>query len=312
MIYLYYWEKLRIKSIIGYLAATQHLLKMQKVRDRSVWSLELHQQIKGLERDDDEVFPGRTKTKLPFTRHLLLQAWELVLRHMKNKQQALAIYAAMCLAFLFLFRKSEYLTKKDRHLKQIGLKIATLQAKNVQFHYSDGRLFTAASGDSLPEEVPEFLSMKLICSKNDQIGKGAARFAPSCPTNPHCLVRVVHGYCRIARLRPEDGIFAGQRLLVTDSMLTIVMRRTAAACGLAPELVSIHSIRVGGLVALMAAGLSDELKMLAGRWKSAQSFLDYARSTMEQYKTITVALNDVSLVTAEHVRMMYEHTFNHQ
>jgi hypothetical protein len=63
---------------------------------------------------------------------------------------------------------------------------------------------------------------------------------------------------------------------------------------------------------MMAAGLSDELKMLAGRWKSAQSFLVYARSTMEQYKTITVALNDVSLVTADTVRLMYEHTFDHR
>ena len=52
--------------------------------------------------------------------------------------------------------------------------------------------------------------------------------------------------------------------------------------------------------------VSDDLTMSAGRWKS--------RATMEQFKTITVALNDVSLVTVESVRLKYEleQTFNHQ
>jgi len=310
MAYLYYYEQIRVKSIITYLAGVQHYLKVRDYRV-SVWSMALHQQIKGHERDDDEVFPGRNKIKIPFTRHMILKAWECVLSRMENQALALALYAALCLAFLFLFRKSEYLTGKDRQPKVIGVKVATLQAKNVQFHYSDGRIFTAAAGHALPAEVPEFLSMRLNCSKNDQLGKGASRFAPSCPKNPHCLVRVVHTYCRIAGLRPDDPIFAGPSLLVSDDMLAFIMRRTAIACGLPPELVSIHSIRVGGLVALMAAGIPDELKMLAGRWKTAQGFLVYARSTIQQYSAITAALNDISLVTSEHVRMLYEHTFNH-
>ena len=81
--------------------------------------------------------------------------------------------------------------------------------------------------------------------------------------------------------------------------------------GLPADLVSLHSIRIGGLVALMAAGISDELKALAGRWKGgAKSFLVYARGTLEQYKQITRALNDTSLVTAETVKLLYEHTFH--
>jgi len=47
------------------------------------------------------------------------------------------------------------------------------------------------------------------------------------------------------------------------------------------------------------------LKQLAGRWASQQSFIVYARATLQQYATIANALNDPALVTADHIKMFY-------
>lgn len=308
--YLFHFEHVKLSSIGTYLAGVQHFLSVNDVPVR-VWSKALSQQIKGHEREEEVLYPDRKKVRLPFTRHMILKAWALVLSVMTDRHQALAIYAALCLAFIFLFRKSEFLTGNDRKPKVINGKTATLIAKNLQFHYPNGDVFSAADGMAIPERCPEFMSMHLLCSKNDQIGKGASRFAPSDPSNPHCAVRIVHAYCRTAGLRGDSPVFAGPHVLVSDKVLTWVMKMTAQALGLPADLVSLHSIRIGGLVALMAAGISDELKALAGRWKGgAKSFLVYARGTLEQYKQITRALNDTSLVTAETVKLLYEHTFH--
>jgi hypothetical protein len=59
---------------------------------------------------------------------------------------------------------------------------------------------------------------------------------------------------------------------------------------------------VGGLVMMIAAGVSDNLKQFAGRWASDRSFIPYARATMEQFKEIASVLNDENLVQPEHLR----------
>lgn len=308
VVQMYYVEELRLSTITTYLAGVQHYLRMGNI-PVSVWSPELHDQMRGHDRDEEWYFPGRKKVKIPFTRHMILQAWMLHLRHFRDRRLALAVYAALCLGFMFLFRKSEYLTGVNKKPKVVAGKVATLTAAHLQFHYGD-RVFKASDGAAIPEEVPEFMSMYLSVSKGDPFGKGAARFAPSDSTNPHCAVRVVHAYCRSVRLGPTDPVFAGPDVLVSDVALTNIMRATAVSLGLPAHLVSLHSLRVGGLVALFAAGVPDNLKQLAGRWATAESFTVYARATMQQYGQIMRALNDVSLVTADHVRMLYQHTFN--
>lgn len=106
-------------------------------------------------------------------------------------------------------------------------------------------------------------------------------------------------------MRPGDYFFAGPKFVVHSKLVSTVMKLTAAAAGLSGERVALHSLRVGGLVALFAAGAPAHLMVLAGRWASESSFVQYMRATMEQYEAIGAALNRVDLVTSEHIRMLY-------
>jgi hypothetical protein len=83
------------------------------------------------------------------------------------------------------------------------------------------------------------------------------------------------------------------------------MKMTAKAAGLNPDRVALHSLRVGGLVSLFAAGAPAHLMVLAGRWASESSFVQYMRATMEQYEATGSALNRVDLVTSQHIQMLY-------
>jgi hypothetical protein len=217
--------------------------------------------------------------------------------------EGLAIYAALCMGLMFLFRKSESLTDPNRKPKITEGVVVTLLASNVHFWY--GSTPYASCDPSLPHSPPDLLSMFLPLSKGDPYGKGATRFFPRAPSNPLCMVSYVHSYALQARLRPADCFFAGPRYVVSSDSVALVLKTTAALLGIPANRVSCHSLRVGGLVVLFAAEVPDSLKQLAGRWASAESFITYARATLEQYTTIANALNNPALVTAEQVKMFY-------
>ena len=85
----------------------------------------------------------------------------------------------------------------------------------------------------------------------------------------------------------------------------LVYRWVTVRAGIQPERVSLHSLRIGGLVALFAAGVPNDLKQLAGRWSHEKSFIAYARATMEQFAELAEALNNPRLVTCAHIRKLY-------
>ena len=122
---------------------------------------------------------------------------------------------------------------------------------------------------------------------------------------------VVYRYVKEANLRPGDYFFGGPRFIVYDTLVANTMKLTAAAAGLDAARVALHSLRVGGLVSLFAAGAPAHLMVLAGRWASESSFVQYMRATMEQYNTIASALNRVDLVTAQHIKYLYSAPVSH-
>jgi hypothetical protein len=151
------------------------------------------------------------------------------------------------------------------------------------------------------------MSIYLPISKGDPFGKGATRFFPSDIENPSCLVRVIYEYIIEARLSPHQCLFAGNRFVVSYHYLSVLIKFIAHAQNLPVHRYSAHSLRIGGLVTLFAADVPDHLKQLAGRWASAKSFVTYARATFQQYSPhIASALNQPSLVTANHIRMLYK------
>ena len=121
------------------------------------------------------------------------------------------------------------------------------------------------------------------------------------------MVNIVYQYIRVADLTDNDPLFCSPHITISDKMLSKLLKTTCVISGIKPELCSLHSLRVGGLVTLFAANVPDSLKQLAGRWKSPTSFVVYARATMAQFSQIAQALNNVSLVTAEHIKQFYQY-----
>ena len=111
--------------------------------------------------------------------------------------------ASLCVGFMFLFRKCEYLTDKSRRPKSSYGVISTLTAEFTHFWFND----TPFSADChfFPQgQLPTMMSMYLPLSKGDPLGKGATRFFPSDLSNPDCLVRIAFDYVSQALLKPKD------------------------------------------------------------------------------------------------------------
>ena len=290
-------------SITTYLAALQFHVTNSFNSPFTIWHKGLHQVLKGFLRIQCIETPAFNKAKLPFTRDLILLAQRSILGTNPRDEAA---HAALCLGFMFLLRKSEYLTDAHGNPTFIHQRPITLLAQNVLFWFGDVSI--PSTGPFPANAVPDFISIFIIVSKADQFGKGATRFFPTDRSNPHCLARWVFLYAKHARLSPTDSFFwssLSPAHRVHSFYLATVMKLTASAAGIYSDRVSLHSLRIGGLVALFAAGIPNNVKQMAGRWASEKSFIAYARATMEQYSELASALNNPRLVTITHIRKLY-------
>jgi hypothetical protein len=298
---------LKLSTITTYLAGLQHHLVMNDI-PKTVWSKELHQVMSGYQRDEAAISPMVERFKIPFTRHMILSSKTLMSSWLgKDSFWVIAMHAALCMGFMFLFRKSEFLTKSDRKPKvnDNGI-IVTLQAEDVELWFN-GVGYKATEWMNFPEFPCEMLSMFLRGGKSDQFGKGASRWNIAEPGNPHCMVKVIEQYVRAAKLRKDDCFFAGPLITISSIDLASIMKATCVHLGIDEKKCTLYSIRIGGLVTLFAAGVPDSLKQLAGRWASPTSFIVYARATMAQFSQISSALNDPNLVTSDDIKRFYKH-----
>ena len=196
--------------------------------------------------------------KYPFIRQMILHANNTYFRTFRYSNPILgyALHAAMCLGLMFLFRKSEYLTDKTGQRKTVNGHAVTLTADDLHLWYGD-KSYPASDGINIPTQPPDMISMYLGYSKADQFGKGANRFFPAEPTNPDCMCKVVHQYCRNAQLQPQDPILAGPRVIITGDMIAYYMKKTATDLGVDKTRVSHHSLRIAGLVTVIICKLNN-------------------------------------------------------
>lgn len=302
-VWMFTCKGLQHKTILTYLCGLQFHLSSSIHSPFSVWHPKLYRILKGLFRDQCAEMPIFNRIKLPFSRALILIAQTKVLSSSLFHE---ALHASLCFGFMFLLRKSEFLTDNMGRSKIIEKKQICIKAKNVTFWFGEKSI---RSSEKLPCQIyPDFISIFIEVSKADQYAKGATRFFPSDPNNSHCVVKWVYLYACRAHLHHDDPFFwSSNQILsrVDDKSVAIIMKLTAMAAGLPANRVSLHSLRVGGLVALFAANVPSHLKQLAGRWASEKSFILYARATMEQFSHIASALNNPFVVSADHIRMLY-------
>ena len=303
--YLFIIENLAFNTIKTYIAGLQFFLYTQDYITTTIWSPKLHQSLKGFYLQESREKPLADRHKLPITLSMIFWGNQHVISVSKNTFVKKALFASLCVGFMFLFRKSEYLTAKNRQPKIVYGVAATLIASNTHFWFKDAHY--TASGPFPANFVPDMMSIYLALSKGDPYGKGATRFFPGDPSNPHCLVKIVFDYVLNAKLLPTDCLFAGPQFVVTSTMISQLIKVIALGNGLPAHRYSPHSLRIGGLVTLFAADVPDSLKQLAGRWANPKSFITYARATLQQYTQISSSLNNPNLVTASQIHQLYTH-----
>ena len=302
--YLFIFQNLAYATVKTYVAGLQFYLFTNDYSTSSIWSPQLNQSLKGFLLRECRERPLSERSKLPVTLSMIFWGRDNILVKSSSPLVRSALLAALCIGFMFLFRKSEYLTDKNRRPKMSYGVISTLTAEFTHFWFND--IPYEASSPQFPiGQLPSMMSMYLPLSKGDPLGKGATRFFPSDPKNPDCLVRVAFEYIVQAKLRPTDCLFAGPRIVITKDMVSDLIKLIAIGNGLPAYRYSPHSIRVGGLVTLMAADVPDHLKQLAGRWANPKSFVAYARATLQQFKTISSTLNNKFLVTSDEIKKFY-------
>lgn len=300
--YLFFFRGLAPSTIRSYIQGADHHLKMANIIGGTVWHPALNQTLRGIDRQTSFESALINRAKLPYSLPLILLSRSAVLDNTRTFD-LYAVFAAECMGFMFLFRKSEFLTDKHGKGKMVHGEKCTLLSDNVLLWW--GTTSYPATSRFLPLTPPDYISIFLPRSKGDPYGKGATRFFPRQANGQFCLVTVIYIYVKFADLRPGDYFFAGPKFIVHATLLANTMRLTAQVAGLSSDRVALHSLRVGGLVALFAAGAPAHLMVLAGRWASESSFVQYMRATMEQYEAIGAALNRVDLVTAQHIKMLY-------
>jgi hypothetical protein len=304
--YLFILEKLACSTVKTYVAGLQFYLFSNDYITNSIWSPRLNQCLKGFFRQESVEKPLSGKHKLPFTLSMIFWAHDNIISRSYDPFVRSALLSSLCVGFMFLFRKSEYLTSTNRIPKSSNGIISTLLAKNTHFWFNEDSY--PASGPFPIDTLPSMMSIYLPLSKGDPYGKGATRFFPSDLSNPNCLVQIVYNYVRYATLLPMCCLFAGPRYVVTPQHINSMIKLTAVSCGLPAHRFTPHSLRVGGLVTLIAADVPDNLKQLAGRWANPKSFVAYARATLQQFNQIAVSLNNPSLVLPSQVKMFYTHS----
>lgn len=300
--YSFFFRGLQPGTIRSYLQGVDHHLKMSNIIAHTLWHPALNQTLQGIDRESSFETALINKSKLPFSLPLILLARSHVLANASTFELH-AVFSALCLGFMFLLRKSEFLT--DKHGKgrvERGVHY-TLLSDVVLLYWGD--FCYPSTSRFLPNTPPDYISIFLPRSKGDPMGKGATRFFPRQKGAGFCLVTTIYIYVLHAGLRPGDYFFAGPKFVVSSSILSYTMKAASEAAGLSPDRATLHSLRVGGLVSLFAAGVPAHLMTLAGRWASEASFIQYMRASMEQYETIAHALNRVDLVTAQHIKRLY-------
>ena len=83
----------------------------------------------------------------------------------------------------------------------------------------------------------------------------------------------------------------------------LCLKQLALLYNLDPTRISSHSSRIGGALALAAAGVPDYLIMDMGRWRSL-TFLTYVRRSTQMFDKARNALARRDLLTADQIKLM--------
>lgn len=190
------------------------------------------------------------KKRSPVTVALLLQ-WRTHF-DMLDPTQAM-LWAALVTAFFGLLRKSEFAVGNgikfdpSRHLTR-----------------ADATFFPTSDGSKW-----ESMDLHIRFSKTEQRGTDYA-IPIAWNGSLVCAMTAVQHMCRLLPAGPQSPLFQlpDGRPLSSSMIVQLLRSLVQATPALANDRVLLHSLRIGGTVALQEAGASEIAIQLAGRWRS--------------------------------------------
>ena len=176
-----------------------------------------------------------------------------------------ALWAALCTAFFYLLRASEYLVQNNREwsLKRV------LKGKDIEGHKENARCPNLSEA----EEVVIYL----YGSKTDQFNQGAVRNHYRSEDEKLCPVEALAG---MQRAFPErfQGVESDEPLFRYESGMPItrdevqrLLQLAAIADGQPASRYGSHSLRIGGATAIYMTSQDLEHVKRYGRWASSAS-----------------------------------------
>ncbi|KAJ1424700.1 hypothetical protein B484DRAFT_331097, partial [Ochromonadaceae sp. CCMP2298] len=81
------------------------------------------------------------------------------------------------------------------------------------------------------------------------------------------------------------------------------VKRGALAFGFSTDNYGCHSLRIGGACALRAAGASEIMIQLYGRWQSEPSCLGYKAASSDEFDAVLGMLSNIGAYTSQDIRL---------
>ncbi|ETN18024.1 hypothetical protein PPTG_03746 [Phytophthora nicotianae INRA-310] len=179
------------------------------------------------------------------------------------------LWYSIVLAFFFLDRSSELWGPVSVDRSTGTERVHCLKAHNVSLKDRHGQ---AVSPEDSSAHVVE---VRFESHKGDKVGQGVTIRHYKSDAPVLCPVAAAQSCLRIRSRWIAEGVALGPYITsispgetVKKSRVSKLIKTTAANMGFAPKDYSAHSLRIGGACALLAAGKSDLVIRLMGRWSS--------------------------------------------
>lgn len=225
--------------------------------------------------------PTAKQYRLPVTK-------ELVFAVASDTTLDLAIRAAVVLAFTGLLRCSEYCSPValPSTLASRPLAVQASVFQRQHFSWNTNLTTPGVDGHGFNTHIPH--------SKSDRYNNGVA--LPYVPrADDLCPVRWMRLYLASAPSgSPSQPFFTlrNGRFLTRDK-ISEALQKHAEACGLPPDRISSHSLRIGGIFAMANGGASFETISALARWAPSSApamSLLYARMSVGRLAPAQAAL----------------------
>ena len=186
-----------------------------------------------------------------------------------TKSEERLMWGSIVLGFFFLDRSSELWGPVTIDKSTGSERAHCVKAHNV--------ILRDVHGNQVPPEAPGAHSIEIVYEshKGDRIGQGVTIRHYKSDDPVLCPVAAAQECLRVRAQWLQVGRTLGPYLTPTSKNTTIkksavatVVKEAAHSMGLKKKDYSAHSLRIGGACALLAAGKSDLVIRLMGRWSS--------------------------------------------